>query len=740
MTLSTPTPAHPTAPDGVEQPVGPAATLPAGVTPSAPATPPVGATRLPGDPVGSGGGGDGTAVRGDAGAGPGSTWRSIRTLAPYVRPVWGRLALSGVAALLATVAGLSIPLVIEHLVNDLAQYTSATTAAAGTDRVPGARIVALALLVAALGGIEALLILTRRRIIAFPTTQVEKRMREDLYAHLQKLGMTFHDRYQSGQLLSRAFSDLSAVRRFVAFGGIYLVVNGLTIIVGTVILLTLSPPLGLVVVVMTIPMFALSFLYESKFRVVARRSQDQVGDLATMVEESVLGIRVLKSFGRGRMMARRFSDDAAALRRTEIKKVDIISAIWATIIALPELALGAILVVGGIEVAHNSIGVGTLVAAVTAMTYLIWPIESIGFLLADANNCATAADRFWEVMDTEPTIVDPAEADRAHLAEPVRGELRFEGVRFGYPGAAAEEDVLRGIDLTVSPGETLALVGLSGSGKTTLTALVPRLYDVTGGRITLDGVDLRALSLDELRSRVATAFEEPILFSASVRENVALGLGEVADEVVHEALGIASATDFTNRLPWGLDTRIGEQGLTLSGGQRQRLALARAVAGRPSVLVLDDPLSALDVHTEAEVERALRRVLHGVTALVVAHRPSTVSLADRVALIADGRITALGRHSDLMASSAEYRNVLSTLDEEDRAAYGDTPAGTSGDAAARAVGSGHRAGGDGGRDDGGGSDGGTGGAHSAAGAEVVLDGAGAEAGAAAADVLGGGSR
>lgn len=594
----------------------------------------------------------------------GSTWRSLATLGPYVRPMAPRLALSGVAALLATVAGLMIPLVVEHLVNALGSANSS-----------GRRIVGLSLLILVLGGTEAALVLVRRRIIAFPTTQIEKRMRQDLYGHLQKLGMGFHDRYQSGQLLSRAFSDLSSIRRFVAFGGIYLVVNGLTIVVGTVILLTLSVPLGLVVLVMTVPMIALSFLYESKFRVVARKSQDQVGDLATMVEESVLGIRVLKSFGRGHLMARRFSNEAADLRKTEIRKIDIISAIWATIIALPELALSAILVIGAVEVAHHSIGVGTLVAAVTAMTYLIWPIESIGFLLADANNAATAADRFWEVMNTAPTIVDPpAERQRA-LAWPVRGQLRFEGVHFGYPGGAGDQEILRGIDLVVAPGETLALVGLSGSGKTTLTSLVSRLADVTAGRITLDGVDLRDLSLDDLRSRVATAFEEPILFSASVRENVALGLGEVPDSVVETALGVASATDFTSRLPWGLDTRIGEQGLTLSGGQRQRLALARSVAGRPAVLVLDDPLSALDVHTEAEVERALRRVLHGVTALVVAHRPSTVSLADRVALIADGRIAALGRHSELMATSSEYRNVLSALDEEDLTAHGDTPAG-----------------------------------------------------------------
>jgi ATP-binding cassette subfamily B protein len=246
----------------------------------------------------------------------------------------------------------------------------------------------------------------------------------------------------------------------------------------------------------------------------------------------------------------------------------------------------------------------------------------------------------------------------------MRGGLRLEAVHFRFPGAAT--DVLRGVDLDVRPGETMALVGATGSGKTTLIALVPRLADVTSGQVLIDGVDVRDLALVELRAIVATAFEDPVLFSASVRENVALGAPQASDDDVRRALRIAHAEKFVDALPWGLDTRIGEQGLTLSGGQRQRLALARAViggtAGRPAVLVLDDPLSALDVHTEAEVEAALRRVLHGVTALVVAHRPSTVQLADRVALLADGRIKAVGTHSELLAEVPEYRRLLSTVE------------------------------------------------------------------------------
>jgi ATP-binding cassette, subfamily B, bacterial len=324
------------------------------------------------------------------------------------------------------------------------------------------------------------------------------------------------------------------------------------------------------------------------------------------------------------------------------------------------------LAVGAFEVAAGSMTIGTLVAGVTIMTFIRWPIDSMGWLLAEASNTASASQRFSEIFawpHEQPGSVIREPAKPRALTRPIRGRIRLEGVRFAYPEAGVE--ILRGVDLEIAPGETVALVGVTGSGKTTLTALVPRLYDVTAGRVTLDGVDIRELSLGDLRRTVATAFEDPVLFSASARENVALGAPWASDADVVEALQVAHADEFVDALPWGMDTRIGEQGLSLSGGQRQRLALARAVVGKPAVLVLDDPLSALDVHTEAEVERALRRVLRDVTALIVAHRPSTVQLADRVALLAGGRITAVGTHSELLASNDDYRKVLSTLDVEE---------------------------------------------------------------------------
>lgn len=554
---------------------------------------------------------------------------------------------SGLAVFGSLLCGLAIPLVIQRILDGpVANHT--------TDNL--AMLVAA---VAALGTGEAVLFYTRRRLIAGPSTSVEARLRADLYHHLQRLPIAFHDRWQSGQLLSRAVSDLSTLRRFIAFAFIFLIVNSMILVVGLAVLFFLSPVLGLISLACAAPLVLISTLYESKYAVLARRSQDQNGDLATTVEESVLGIRVLKAFGRGPHLARTFAKQAKELRATELRKVHVVGLLWAAIIMLPEIAIGGQLLFGTFAIVDGSMTLGTLVAGVAIATYLRWPIDSIGWLLAETNQAATASARYWEVRDAEVTITSPPHP-RA-LPANGRGHVRFENVHFAFPGA--DEDVLKGVNLDLRPGETVALVGATGSGKTTLTALVGRLADVTGGKVTVDGVDVRDLDLADLRKTVATAFEEPVLFSASVRENVALGATNATETEVRQALQVASA-DFVEDLPWGLDTRIGEQGLSLSGGQRQRLALARAVVGRPSVLVLDDPLSALDVHTEAEVEHALRSVLSDVTALVVAHRPSTVQLADRVAMLSEGKITAVGRHSELLATDENYRRLLSTMDEE----------------------------------------------------------------------------
>jgi ATP-binding cassette subfamily B protein len=303
--------------------------------------------------------------------------------------------------------------------------------------------------------------------------------------------------------------------------------------------------------------------------------------------------------------------------------------------------------------------IGALAAFLLTAAVLHWPMDSIGFLLSMTIDARTAVERFFEVLDEPVGIDDPTKPKQV---EKVEGRLVFENVHFRYQDAPAEQpDLLNGVNLELMPGESVALIGVTGCGKTTLTALATRLYEVTSGSVKIDGVDIRDLNREELRSHIAMAFEDATLFSATVRDNVLLGAPDATEEDLKQALAIAQA-QFVYDLPEGLDTKIGEEGLSLSGGQRQRLALARAVAAKPAVLVLDDPLSALDVDTEAMVEDALRTVLKATTALIVAHRPSTVQLADKVALMQDGKITAIGKHSDLLATNEHYRFVISSLD------------------------------------------------------------------------------
>ncbi|MFJ2438875.1 MULTISPECIES: ABC transporter ATP-binding protein [unclassified Streptomyces] len=582
-----------------------------------------------------------------------SAVRSLLRLWPYVRPVRARLLTAAVVAIVASCLGLVMPLVLKWVVDGPV-----------TDRDPGGVwLGALVLLV--LGVAEAVLFGVRRWLVARPLASVEAAMRAGLYRHLQRLPIAFHDRWPSGQLLSRGTTDLMLVRLFLAFPLTFLLVNSVTILVGFVILLIQDWSLGLVLLLPVVPLVIFCSLFETKYSLVARQAQDQVGDLTTVVEEGVLGIRIIKGFGRHRSQSLAFRAMTERLRGTELRKARLLAGIWALITAVPELAIGVALVLGTIQVADGGLSAGTLVAFLSTALTLRWPVESIGFLLAISQETATATERFFEVMDV------PRETETARETVPAGPRrpdgLRFEGVSFRYPadpgtgadsGAGGSVPVLAGIDLHIGPGETMALVGATGSGKTTLTALVPRLHEVTSGRITLDGEDIALMERRRLRELVSVAFEEPTLFSTSIGENVLMGAADADEDALRRALDVAQA-GFVGELPEGTGTEVGEQGHSLSGGQRQRLALARAVVGRPRFLVLDDPLSALDVHTEALVEAALRQVLRETTALVVAHRPSTVLLADRVALLSRGRIAAVGTHQELLRSNEEYAWLMS---------------------------------------------------------------------------------
>jgi ATP-binding cassette, subfamily B, bacterial len=571
---------------------------------------------------------------------------ALLRLLPFARPYRGLLVLTFTAALLASLTQLAIPLLTAAVVDG---------PLASGDRGALVPLLGLALL---FGVAEAGLFFLRRWAMNKSSLRLERDLRDTLYARLQRLPMAFHERWASGQLLSRAFTDISTIRRFVGFVAVFLAVNLLMCAVVLVLLLVTYWPLGLGVLATTVPLTIAGLHWEKQYNLQSREVQDQQGELATDVEESLQGIRVVRSLGRSGLVFRRFDAKALRLRGLELRKIRTLALLWCVFEFHPQITLAVILVGGAFAVSSGALTIGGLVGFVALFTVLVWPILSLGFLIAHAQETASACDRIGELLDAPMAVADRPGARPADVGTPAR--LRFDGVVFAHPGAA--RPVLDGVDLDIAPGETVALVGATGSGKTTLTALVPRLHDVTGGRITLDGHDVRDLPLTQLRSVVATAFEDATLFSMSVRENLTLGRPDATDQQVAEALRVAHA-DFVHELPWGLDTRIGEQGLSLSGGQRQRLALARAVVGRPSVLVLDDPLSALDVHTEALVEQALREVLAKTTALVVAHRASTVLLADRVALLDGGRIAAVGTHGELLAGVPQYRDLLSQASE-----------------------------------------------------------------------------
>ncbi len=602
----------------------------------------------------------------------GALWR----LRGYLKPFRTQMIVMFAAAVGAVAADICIPLLIAAVIDGPIAH--------GTTSL----LIPLALAAVALGAAEALLNMIRRWIQSTVVADIEKSIRDDLYAHLQRLQASFHDRWQSGQLLSRATTDLSSIRRFAGFGLIFMVTNTLGFVAVIALLIHLNWWLGLITAVVFAPVLPVCLRFEKRYKVLSRLVQDQEGDLATLVEEAATGIRVLKALGRGPQAAVRHRAKAADVYRNQVEKAALLGSFWSLLDLIPNAVIGIIVVLGVVAVSHHSLTLGGLVAFITLALQLVWPVEALGYIIASGQEAATAAQRILEIFDTAPEITDKDQnsAERAAVLAPSsqapyrgvpgprwpdgvraaprgpgrsRGHLVFDHVAFSYPGAA--EPVLRDVVLDLAPGQTVVLTGATGSGKSTLLQLVPRLADASSGAVRLDGTDVRDLPLDQLRTAVGCAFEDATLFSASVRENVAFGAPDAGEDAVEAALTAAQAR-FAFDLPWGLDTRIGEQGMALSGGQRQRIALARAILAGPDVLILDDPLSALDVHTEERVTRALHEILAGSTALVVAHRPSTVALADTVALLSGGVIAASGSHRELLASNREYAALMDTED------------------------------------------------------------------------------
>lgn len=593
---------------------------------------------------------------------------NLRRVFPYFRPHKAKMWFVALSAVVSIAAGLSTPLIAKAVIDG---------PIADGDK---AGLVPWTVLAIGLGILETGLARIRRVFLATSAMTVETELRNDLYRHLQRLDVGFHDRWQSGQLLSRATSDIATIRRFTAFGAIFLLIISLEVIAILGLLFVLYWPLALVAAAFAIPVVVLCTKFEHQYTQVVRRIQDETGDMTTEIEEAAKGIRVIKAFGRARFSFDRYNRHVQRLHDSQMERIAMHTKFVWLLGIVPNLTLTAVLLAGVVAVGNGAITLGGLFAFVSYVLILVFPLEALGWILAMAQEAMTAADRVYDVLDTEPVIIDrPGAVD---IGEATGGHLRLEDVHFAYPVEAADEldeaasmgietngarrpsrssltgpEILRGVDLVIEPGETVALVGATGSGKTTVATLLTRLYDPTQGRVTLDGRDLRDISVTSLRRHIGFAFEEATLFSASARENLRLGKPDATDDEIAEAIAIARA-GFVYDLPWGLDTRIGEQGMNLSGGQRQRLALARAVIAKPSILVFDDPLSALDVHTEALVEAELRPLLATRTALIVVHRPSTVALADRSALLDGGRIVATGTHAHLLETEPRYRAIL----------------------------------------------------------------------------------
>jgi ABC-type multidrug transport system fused ATPase/permease subunit len=503
----------------------------------------------------------------------------------------------------------------------------------------------------ALGVAKALLMVGRRFISGWQALGVEFDMRNALYAHLVRMSFGFYDRHQTGQLMSRATVDLQAVRFFLGYGLIFFFQHILTIVGVTAVMFYLEWRLALISLAVTPLIVALAYRYSHVSHPILRDVQQKMADVATVAEENIVGVHVVKAFAQEDAEQRKFAARSEAVfdRSVEANRQ---RALYVPLLAfVPLIAQAAVLLVGGWMVVRNTISIGDFFRFNIFVTMLIMPLRMLGMWIGQAQRATASGERIFQVLDEPEEVAD--EPGAVELP-PGPGRIRFEAVSFGYD---PERPVLRDIDLEIEPGRTVALIGHTGAGKTTLAALVPRFYDVTAGRVTIDGHDVRAITRASLRSEVGVVAQDPFLFSASVRENIAFGVPWAEDADVERAARLAQAREFIERLPEGYDTVIGERGITLSGGQRQRIAIARALIVDPRVLILDDATASVDATTEALIRAGLREAMEGRTTLIIAHRLSTIALADELVVLDEGGIAARGTHDELLATSAVYREI-----------------------------------------------------------------------------------
>src|SRR5438270_525271 len=505
--------------------------------------------------------------------------------------------------------------------------------------------------IVALGVVRAVLMFGRRLISGKQALVVEMDMRQSLYAHLVRLSFGFYDRHQTGQLMSRATVDLQGVRFFLGYGLIFFFQNVLTVVSVTAVLFVFEWKLALIALAITPALVVLAYRYSQVAHPTLRDVQQKLADVATVAEENIVGVHVVKSFAQEDAERAKFDGRSEAVFAQTIK-ANRQRALYVPLISwIPLVAQGAVLLVGARMVTHGSLTVGGFVAFNLYLGMLVTPLRSLGMWIGQAQRATASGERIFQIMD-EPEEV----ADRPGAIElpPGPGDICFERVSFEYlPG----RPVLQDVDLEIAPGRTIALIGHTGSGKSTLTSLVPRFYDITSGRVTVDGADVRDLTLASLRGAVGVISQDPFLFSATVRENIAFGRADLSADEVERVARLAQAHEFVERLPQGYDTVIGVRGRTPSAGRAQRSAIARALAVDPRILILDDATAAVDATTEALIRTGLRTAMEGRTTLIIAHRLSTIALADEIVVLADGRIAAIGTHDELVGTSPVYREI-----------------------------------------------------------------------------------
>jgi ATP-binding cassette subfamily B protein len=506
-------------------------------------------------------------------------------------------------------------------------------------------------LIALLGFVSAGLMLGRRLISGKQALDVEMDMRQALYAHLVRLSFGFYDRHQTGQLMSRATVDLQGVRFFLGYGLIFFFQNALTVVSVTVVLFFFEWRLALIVLAVTPFLVALAYRYSHIAHPTLRDVQQKLADVATVAEENIVGVHVVKAFAQEPAEEAKFAVRNDALFAQTIHANRQRATYVPLLSFLPLLAQAAVLLFGARMVAHHTLAVGSFVAFNIYLGMVVMPLRSLGMWIGQAQRATASGERIFQVLDEPEEVADrPASVD----LPPGDGEIRFEDVSFSYLEGLP---VLEHLDLPLDAGTTLALIGHTGSGKTTLASLVPRFYDVDSGRVLVDGVDVRDVTLSSLRREIGVIPQDPFLFSTTVRENIAFGRPEMTDAEIERVARLAQAHEFVERLPQGYDTVIGERGITLSGGQRQRIAIARALALDPRILILDDATASVDATTESQIRAGLREVMRGRTTLIIAHRLSTIALADEIVVLDGGRIAARGTHEELLETSAVYREI-----------------------------------------------------------------------------------